>query len=253
MRGFAAAGGVYVISLVLNDTLRTIASEIALDPATQASIYQAVVWFLLAFVGSFIARRNFVAPITLGACVYVLISLSRYLEGYAIVGERPSNTELLIEALPTVFVIILSTFAGAIAGRRFGLHGLESFSEARYTNRKKILFIGMLALCVVAPMAYSAYWFAEAQDEVRKALDSIKVGVIPENVLPFDIGIDDTTEVVKQLMEGYSEQSEVKTKYKNGDGHHSYEVQILVEGGNSYTANAFRDYGEWHVICCYQY
>ena len=253
MNGLAAAAGVYVISLVLEDTLRTAIAEVAFDQMVQSCIYQSVVYFTLAFVGSFIARRNFVVAITLVASVYILVRVNNYLEDFVSAGDRPSDVELLIESAPLILVSIISIIVGALAGQRLARSSSANDSDARYASRKKVLLLSMLGLCVIAPQAYSAYWFGEAQNETRKALNSIKSGTIPENVEPFTSVLVDKTEDVNRLMDTYSDEFEVQAVHKFGAGFHSYEVQIFSGDEDPYHAFASYIGDEWRIDCCSQW
>ena len=254
MRGLAAAGGVYVISIILEDTLRTAIAEMVFDRAVQSYIYQSVVWFTLAFVGSFIARRNFIAAIILLTCIYWVVGVSDYLQNFASAAlDPPTDIELLIEITPFALVSIVSVIVGSLAGQRFGRSDSAAATNVRYIHRKRALFLSMLGLCVVVPQAYSAYWFSEAQDEARKALNSIKSGTIPENVELYASELGDWVYPLGQLMETYSDQSEVVAVHKNGSWFHGYDIRIISNDETPIIANADYMYGEWSISCCAQY
>ena len=253
MNGLAVAAGVYVISIILEDTLRTAIADIFFERIVQSCVYQSIVWFAIAFVGSFIARRNFVAAMTLVATVYWLLRLSHYLDGYEVAFDRPTDMELLVEFAPVIFLAIVSTVVGALAGQRFGHSASAYNSEVRYAKRKQILFWSMLGICIIAPQSYSAYWFAAAQGEVRKALNSMKSGTVPENVRPFTGFLVDKTEDLRKLMDTYSNDTEVLTVHKFGEGFHSYEIRIISSDESPYYAFASYIGGEWSVDCCSQY
>lgn len=252
-RGLAAAGGMYLISLLLEDTLRTALAGVAIDRIVRSCIYQSIVCFTLAFVGAFIARRNFLAAITLVALVCILVTFNNFLQNFAMVGERPSDIELLIKSAPVILAAITSIIAGAFAGKMFSHTGSASDSETRYARRKKVLFLSMLGLCVIAPQAYSAYWFAEAQNETRNALISIKSGRMPENVRLARSLYGDEAVPIDHLVEEFSTRTKVKTSHKYGLGHHGYEVKLFIHGEPPYVASASYSYGEWNITCCYQF
>jgi hypothetical protein len=254
VNGLAAACGVYVISLVLEDTTRTAIATLAFDRAVQSYIYQSVVWLTLAFVGSFIARRSFMPAIILFSCCYWIVRAGNFVDNFSLAApEPPTDIELLFEIAPFALVSIASVIVGSTAGQRFGQFDSASTTDDRYVNRRRALFLLMLCLCVVGPQAYSVYWFSEAQAEVRVALDSIKDGIIPKNVEPFANDLSDRSEDVKRLLETYSGESEVRAVSKFGAGFHSYEVRILSGDEVAYHAHASFKGGGWRIDCCSQW
>ena len=254
MSGLAAASGVYVIFLILEDTLRTAISGFVYEQSAQSYVYQSVVWLATAFIGSFIARRNFLSAIIFFASLIWLLRVSDYVMNFASAAiVPPTKTELLMEVVPYVFISLISVFIGSLTGQRFARPDPECSTGARYTNRKRALFLSVLCLFVLLPQAYSAYWYSEARREARKAFDLMMTGTMPENVTILRDMRTDEAYPVDQFLEAYSNQSEVLAVHKNAQGFHGYDIRILTDQDTSFVASADYFYGEWTIFCCDKY
>ena len=238
---------------VIDDFIRTLASDLTYRVELQWAFRAALIWFSSAFVGAYFAQNRVeLIAVVLVTTFWILNAPYRYATALWI--ENISFIQFVSEGLPTIVPSILFCYLGAILGRKYYIGSENPNTKLTQIERTAILATVVLLILVVAPLAYSQYWNALAVDQVRIAVRAIQSGNLPENVYPFKSDLFDSTPNVQSLVQELTPETQFLSDYKIAMGDHGYQVEIRPESGTKYTATA-NYYGEsdWMISCCFRH
>ena len=245
---------VAILSIValrnLDDTIMSLLATFTYRFDVQYAIRTSVIGFLPAFYGSFAARRNFVAWSLLVIVLYwtIFLIVPRISDPF----EQGRLLDWIAPGIVGFFASFIFAPIGAIAGFRFSRANPDKESSGQY-RRKWVALLCTTALFFVAlPYGYYSYLRDKAEALVQSAIDSLRVGVVPEYIAPNDDHFSEYTEELVDILPALAPEGQVRAIDRYPSSFERFKVEIRTEDGRRFTANAYYFVNSWNLHCCWK-
>jgi hypothetical protein len=234
----------------LDDTIMSLLATFTYRFDVQYAIRTSVIGFLPAFYGSFAARRNFVPWSVLLIVLYwtIFLIVPRIFSQF----EHGTLLDWIAPGIVGFFASFILAPIGAIAGFRFSRTKPDKESSGQYRRKWIVLLCATALIFVALPYGYYSYLRDGAESLVRSAIDSLRVGVVPEYIASNDDYFSEYTEELVNILPALAPDSQVRAIDKYPSSFEDFEVELETEGGPRFTAHAHYFVGSWNLHCCWK-